>query len=65
MCSTIGSDNGFSFAKHQAIIWANADLLLIRLWGRNWDEIQFKIQFPDKKMRLKILYKKAAILSQP
>ena len=43
-------------ACHQAIIWTNADLLLIGLLGTNFNEICIKIlTFSFKKMRLKML----------
>ena len=51
----IGSDNGLSPGRHQAIIWTNAGLLLIGLLGTNFSEILITIQaFSFKKMHLKI-----------
>ena len=51
----IGSDNGLSPGRRQAIIWTNAGLLLIRPLGTNLSEILIKIlTFSFKKMRLKV-----------
>ena len=51
----IGSDNGLSPERHQAIIWTNAGILLIGPLGTNFSEILIEIQtFSLKKMRLKI-----------
>ena len=35
----IGSDNGLSSGRRQAIIWTNAGILLIRPLGTNFSEI--------------------------
>ena len=35
----IGSDNGLSPGRRQAIIWTNAGILLIRILGTNLSEI--------------------------
>ena len=52
----IGSDNGLSPGRRQAIIWINAGILLIRTWGTNFSEIISKIHaFSFKKMHFKIL----------
>ena len=52
----IGSDNGFSPERRQAIIWTNAGLLLIGPLGTNFIEILIEIlTFSFKKMRLKVL----------
>ena len=52
----IGSDNGLSPGRRQAIIWTNAGILLIRLLGTNFSEILIGIQaFSFKKMHLKML----------
>ena len=49
----IGSDNGFSPWRRQAIIWNNAGLLLIEPIGTNVSEISIEIQtFSIKKMHL-------------
>ena len=51
----IGSDNGLSPGRRQAIIWTNAGILLIRTLGINFSEILSKIHtFSFKKMYLKI-----------
>ena len=51
----IGSDNGLSPGRHQAIIWTNAGILLIEPLGTNFSEILIGIQsFSFKKMRLKM-----------
>ena len=51
----LGSDNGLSPGRRQAIIWANAGILLTRPWGTNFSGILIKIHmFPFKKMYLKI-----------
>ena len=51
----IGSDNGLSPGRCQAIIWTNAGILLIRTIGTNFSEIVIEIQtFSLKKMRLKM-----------
>ena len=50
----IGSDNGLSPGRRQAIIWTNAEILLIEPLGTNLSEILIRIQiFSFKKMRLK------------
>ena len=47
----IGSDNGLSPGRRQAIIWTNAGILLIRTLGTNFSEILSKIHaFSFKKM---------------
>ena len=51
----IGSDNGLSPRRRQAIIWTNAGILLIRILGTNFSEILGKIHsFSFKKMYLKM-----------
>ena len=51
----IGSDNGLSPRRRQAIIWTNAGILLIEPLGTNFTEILISIQiFSFKKMRLKM-----------
>ena len=50
-----GSDNGLSPSRRQAIIWANAEILLIGPLGTNFSEISIEIHiFSFKKMHLKI-----------
>ena len=51
----IGSDNGLSPDRRQAIIWTNAGILLIGPWGTNFSEISIGIQtFSFKKMHVKM-----------
>ena len=51
----LGSDNGLSPGRHQAIVWTNAGILLIGPLGTNSTEILIKIlEFSFKKMRLKL-----------
>ena len=51
----IGSDNGLSPRRRQAIIWTNVGILLIRPLGTNFGEILFRNQtFSFKKMHLKM-----------
>ena len=51
----IGSDNGLSPGRRQAIIWTNARILLIRPLGTNFSEILIGIQMLSfKKMHLKM-----------
>ena len=51
----IGSDNGLSPGRRQAIIWTNDGVLLIGPLGANFSEILIEIQtFPFKKMHLKM-----------
>ena len=50
----IGSDNGLSPGRRQAIIWNNAGLLLIEPLGTSVNEISIEIQtFSFKKTHLK------------
>ena len=51
----IGSDNGLSPGRRQAIIWTNIVILLIEHLGANFSEILIKINiFSFKKMYLKM-----------
>ena len=51
----IGSDNGLSPSRRQAIIWTNAGILLIGPLGTNFSEVLIGIQtFAFKKMHLKM-----------
>ena len=60
----IGSDNGLSPGRHQAIIWTNAGILLIRTLGTNFSEILGKINsFPFKKMHVEMSSAKGRLLS--
>ena len=53
--TTIGSDNGLSPGRCQAIIWTNTGILLIGPLGTNFIEILIGIQtFSFKKMHLKM-----------
>ena len=53
--TTIGSDNGLSPGRRQAIIWTNDGILLIRTLGTNFSEILSEIlTLSFKKMRLKV-----------
>ena len=53
--TSIGSDNGLSPCRRQAIIRTNAGLLLIDHPGTNFSEILIEIlTFSFKKMRLKV-----------
>ena len=63
---SIGSDNGLSPVRRQAIAWTTAHLLSIGPLETNFSEIIIKIHtFSFKKMRLKMLSAKlAAILSR-
>ena len=55
----IGSDNGLSPGRRQAIIWINAGILLIEPLGTSFSEILIGTQiFSFKKMRLKMLFAK-------
>ena len=51
----IGSDNGLSPGRHQAIIWTSSGILLIGPLGTNFSQILIAIEtFSFKKMHLKI-----------
>ena len=51
----IGSDNGLSPSRRQAIIWTYAGILLIRPSGTNFSETLIEIDvFTFKKMHLKM-----------
>ena len=53
----IGSNNGISPGRRQAIIWTNAGILLIRPLGTNFSEILIGIQsFWFEKMRLEMSF---------
>ena len=53
--TSIGSDNGLSPGRRQAIIRTNAGILLIRPVGTNFGEFLVEILiFSFKKMRLKV-----------
>ena len=51
--TNIGSDNGLSPGRRQAIFWINAEILLIEPFGTNFSEIFMAIHtFSFKKMHL-------------
>ena len=51
----IGSVNGLSPGRRRAIIWTNAEILLIRTLGTNFSEIRGKIHsFSFNKMHLEM-----------
>ena len=51
----IGSDNGLSPGRHQAITWTNAGIFLIRPLATNFSEILIGYRtFSFKEMRLKM-----------
>ena len=53
--SIIGSYNGLSPARRQAIIWTNAGIFLIEPLGTKFNEILIEIYtFSFKKLRLKV-----------
>ena len=55
----IGSDNGLSPGRHQAITWTNAGILLIGPLGTNFSKTLIRMQiFPFMKMHLKMLFAK-------
>ena len=55
----IGSDNGLSPDRRQAIIWTNAGILLIRPLGTNFSEILIEIYtLSFKKIHLKMSSRK-------
>ena len=60
----IGSDNGLSPGRRQAISWTNAGILLIRILGTNFSEILGKIHsFSFKKIHLKMSSAKGRLFS--
>ena len=63
----IGSDNGLTPARRQAIIWTNAGILLIGRLGTNFSEILIGIQIFSftKNTRENLVCEMASILSQP
>ena len=63
----IGSDNGLSPGRRQAIIWANAGILLIGPLGTNLSEILIEIYtFSLKKNAFEnVVWEMAAILFRP
>ena len=63
----IGSDNGLSPGRRQAIIWTNAGILSTGPLGTNFSEILIEIYtFSLKKIAFEnVFWKMAAILPQP
>ena len=63
----IGSDNGLSPGRRQAIIWTDAGILLIGHLGINFSEIWIEIYtFSFKENAFEnVVWKMAAILSRP
>ena len=65
--TSIGSDNGLSPGRRQAIIWTNAGILLIGPLGTNFSEIfnwNSDIFFQENALE-SVVCEMAAILSQP
>ena len=65
--TSIGSDNGLSPGRRQAIIWTNAGILLIGLLGTNFSEIfnrSSNIFFQENAFE-NVVWNIAAILSRP
>ena len=57
--TSIGSDNGLSPGRRQAIIWTNAGILLIGPLGTSFSKISIEIHILSfKKMHLKISSRK-------
>ena len=53
--TNVGSDNGLSSGRSQAVVWTNAETLLIGPWGTKFSEILIEIYtFSLKKMCLKM-----------
>ena len=61
---SIGSNNGLSPIRRQAIIWTSAGLLSIGPLGTNFSEILTKILFVHANASENIVCEKAAILSR-
>ena len=60
----IGSDNGLSPGRHQAIIWTNAGILLMGPLGTNFSEILIEIEtFSFKNKYLKMSSAKGRLFS--
>ena len=57
----IASDNGLSLGRRQAIIWTNAEILLITPLGTNFNEILIEIHI----FSFKIMYLKMSGKCQP
>ena len=64
----IGSDNGLSPGRHQAIIWTNAGILLIEPLGTNFSEINFNWNsniFIQENALENVVCEMASIFSRP
>ena len=63
----IGSDNGLSPGRHQAIIWTNAWIILIRALGTNFSEILGEIHafLIQENAFENVVCKIATMLSRP
>ena len=62
----IGSNNGLSPDRRQAIIWTNAGISLIGPYGANFSEILIEIlTFPLKNAFENVVCEMTAILSRP
>ena len=62
----IGSDNGLSPGRRQAIIWSNDGILFIGPLGTNFSEISIEIHtFIQENAFENVVWIMAAILSQP
>ena len=62
----IGSDNGLSPGRRQAIIWTNAGILLIGPLGTNFNDILIEIhKIHSRKSIWKCCLEMAAVLSRP
>ena len=62
----IGSDNGLSPERRQAIIWTNAVILLVQPLGTIFSEILIRIQIFSLKNALEnVVCEMASILSRP
>ena len=60
----IGADNDLFLVRHEAIIWASTDILLIGPLGITFTETLIKIQFSYKSAIVNIICKMVNILSQ-
>ena len=58
----IGSDNGMSPDRRQTIIWTNGDLLLIRPFGTNFNEIYDNCSLFSKENLFEDIIREMAVL---
>ena len=66
--TTIGWENGLSPEQHQAIIWTNAEILLIGPLGTNFSKILIEIDayiFIQENAFENVVWEMAAVLFQP